>query len=139
LFVGILCSFFTLSLWGAVLIGAGKPSDTVPKLIRMVVLSVLGPIAALLTQLFISFKRVYSADEFATRLTDEKLLMGSLKKFYSEIRDKDHWVNPGHSHLFPVNVLGDDSLFNIHLSLFDTYPNIKKRSEKIQPRNLEQF
>ena len=138
LFAGILASFSTAALWGSLLTGFGQEYDPAPRLIRFLAMGLVAPPAALLVHLSTSRSRVYAADEVSMVLTDKPhLLVETLERIERYIQLQNIGViNPGHAHMFPVNLLKVEESYDLHLSMFDTHPDIKSRADNLSWKSL---
>jgi len=138
LFAGTLASFSTAALWGSLLTGFGQEYDPAPRLIRFLAMGLVAPPAALLVQLCISDSREYAADEVSMVLTDKPhLLVKTLERIerYIQLQNIGQ-INPGHAHLFPVNLLKVEESYDLHLSMFYTHPDIKSRADNLSWKSL---
>ncbi len=138
LFAGTLASFSTAALWGSLLTGFGQEYDPAPRLIRFLAMGLVGPPAALLVHLSTSRAREYAADEVSTVLTDKpQLLVETLERIerYVQLQHPGE-INPGHAHLFPVNLLKVEESYDLHLSMFDTHPDIQSRENNLSWKTL---
>lgn len=138
LFAGTLASFSTAALWGSLLTGFGQEYDPAPRLIRFLAMGLVGPPAALLVQFSTSRAREYAADEVSTILTDNsQLLVETLERIerYVQLQHLGE-INPGHAHMFPVNLLKVEESYDLHLSMFDTHPDIQSRENNLSWKKL---
>ena len=138
LFAGTLTSFSTVALWGLLLIGFGQSSDPAPRLIRFLAMGLVAPPAALLVQLSVSHAREYAADEVSIVLTDKPhLLVETLERIerYIQLQHPEE-INPGHAHMFPVNLLKVEDTYDLHLSMFGTHPDIQSRENNLSWKTL---
>lgn len=138
LFAGTLASFSTAALWGSLLTGFGQEYDPAPRLIRFLAMGLVGPPAALLVHLSTSRAREYAADEVSTVLTDKpQLLVETLERIerYVQLQHLGE-INPGHAHMFPVNLLKVEESYDLHLSMFDTHPDIQSRENNLSWKKL---
>lgn len=138
LFAGTLASFSTAALWGSLLTGFGQEYDPAPRLIRFLAMGLVAPPAALLVQLYVPRSREYAADEVSTVLTDKpQLLVETLERIERYIQLQHPWeINPGHAHLFPVNLLKVEETYDLHLSMFGTHPDIQSREDNLSWKTL---
>lgn len=138
LFAGTLASFSIATLWGSLLTGFGQEYDPAPRLIRFLAMGLVGPPAALLVHLSTSRAREYAADEVSTVLTDKpQLLVETLERIerYVQLQHLGE-INPGHAHMFPVNLLKVEESYDLHLSMFDTHPDIQSRENNLSWKKL---
>ena len=138
LFAGALASFSTTALWGSLLTGFGQEYDPAPRLIRFLAMGLVGPPAALLVHLSTLRAREYAADEVSVVLTDKPhLLVETLERIerYTKLQHLGE-INPGHAHLFPVNLLKVEESYDLHLSMFDTHPGIQSRVDNLSWKSL---
>ena len=138
LFAGTLASFSTAALWGSLLTGFGQEYDPAPRLIRFLAMGLVGPPAALLVQLHVPRAREYAADEVSVVLTDKPhLLVETLERIerYIQLQHLGE-INPGHAHLFPVNLLKVEESYDLHLSMFNTHPDVQSRENNLSWNTL---
>lgn len=133
LFAGTISAFSTLALWGALLGGFGQEYDPAPKLIRLFAMGIAAPPAALIVQLNTPRGNEGLADAVAMDITkNSKTLETALSRLETFINDLENVrLNPGHSHLFPVNPLKVRDIFNVHLSMFNTHLDLDTRKQNI--------
>lgn len=133
LFAGTVTAVSTLALWGAMLMGFGQNHDPAPRFIRFLSMGVVTPPAALITQLLVACSRERAADETAVELTgNSQMLVESLERLKHQIDLNPVGVNPGHAHMFPLNVLHVTELYDIHLLLFNTHPSLESRFNRLK-------
>ncbi len=97
----------------------------------IILLAVLGAVAALLIRMAISRSREYQADESATQLTGRpEGLASALSKLERSAHQLPMDVEPSTSHLFIVNPLRGNWLAN----LFSTHPPARARIERLLRR-----
>ena len=138
LFAGTLASFSTAALWGSLLTGFGQEYDPAPRLIRFLAMGLVAPPAALLVQLSVSHAREYAADEVSVVLTSKPhLLVETLERIerYIQLQHLGE-INPGHAHMFPVNLLKVEESYDLHLSMFDTHPDLQSRENNLSWNTL---
>lgn len=133
LFAGTLASFSTAALLGSLLTGFGQEHDPAPRLIRFLAMGLVALPAALLTQLSVSHAREYAADKASVVLTEKpQLLVETLERIERDMQLQHLGeINPGHAHMFPVNLLKVDESYDLHLSMFDTHPDIQSRGNNL--------
>lgn len=122
---GILMASATLALWGSMFLGFGQKNDPGPRLIRFFVMSLVAPHAAFMVQLTKPVPREYAADAYCAKLYGRSEKLADALKKMGGIK---HPVNPAHVHLFIINPLGTDEIFN---SLFDTHPQTDERIKRL--------
>ena len=99
-------------------------------LIGVVLLLVLGPIAALLIQLAVSRSREYEADHTGAEVSHDPLaLANALRKLERGSEAVPSPIaQPAFSHLYIVNPLSGRSL----AGLFSTHPPLEKRIQRLE-------
>lgn len=133
LFSGSLASVSTLALWGALLGGFGQDYDPAPRFIRFLAMGLVAVPSALIAQLALSPSRELMADAASVELTNEPQLLAETLDHVNEY--VEHYpapVSPGHVHMFPLNTLEINELYEIHNSLYNTHPNMDERIKTIQ-------
>lgn len=99
------------------------------RLISLLVVGILAPIAAMLIQLAISRSREYLADESGANLCGRPLsLANALRKLYNSSRQVPLQANPTTAHMFTVSPLTGGGM----LSLFSTHPPIERRIARLE-------
>ena len=99
------------------------------QLLAFLVIPIVAPLAAMLVQIAISRSREYQADESGARLCHKPLALASaLRKIDAMARHSPLEANPATAHLFIVNPLRGQALFN----LFSTHPPIERRIEILE-------
>ncbi|MCD4703382.1 MAG: M48 family metalloprotease [Methanosarcinaceae archaeon] len=132
LFAGTIAAFSTAALWGSLLTGFGQDHDPAPRFIRFLAMGLAAPPAALLVQLLVARSREYAADDVALELTGKpRQLVECLARLKHHIDMSPAGANPGHVHMFPINVLRVTEWYDTHLSLFDTHPNLEGRVDRL--------
>ena len=136
---GLLMAFATLAFWCSIYTGFGQEDDPAPNLIKIFVVSLVAPIAAVIIQLAFSTTREYAADEQSVRMSGTPYeLISALDKIEQKLKSDIFNVNPSHVHMFVMNPLGGDifTLLDIHLptynSLFNTHPATQERLERLK-------
>ncbi len=133
LFAGSFAAVSTLALWGALFMGFGQNYDPAPRFIRFFSMGLVAPPAALVAQLLVACSREHVADETAVELTgNSQMLVESLERLKHQVDLNQVGVNPGHAHMFPLNVLHVTELYDIHLLLFNTHPSLESRSNRLK-------
>lgn len=132
LVAGTLVGLANTAFWISLMLGFGRENDPVPRLIRLIVMGIVAPPAALLVKLLIPASREYAADSIVEELTGRSRmlpeLLGGIENY---INLHPRQVNPGHVHMFPVNALRVRDLYDVHISLFNTHPNLKSRINRL--------
>ncbi|NPE27890.1 M48 family metalloprotease [Methanococcoides sp. SA1] len=132
LFAGSLASVSTFALWGALLGGFGQDYDPAPRFIRFLGMGLVAVPSALIAQLALSPSREMMADAVSVELTKEpKLLADTLEYMQKYVGHYPMSLNPGHAHLFPLNLLSMEEFYDMHLSLFNTHPDVGIRVKQI--------
>lgn len=99
------------------------------QLVAFLVISIVAPLAAMLVQMAISRSREYQADESGARLCRKPLALASaLRKIDAMATHSPLTANPATAHLFIVNPLRGQGLFN----LFSTHPPVERRIEILE-------
>ena len=133
---GIITSLSTLAFWASLLTGFGQEDDPAPNLIKLFVMSLVAPAAALIIHLMVSGKQEYLADKQCVELCEKEKLISALEKMDKAINRCK--VNPAHSHLFVVNPLKEESVtildFRIptYSSLFSLQPSVSQRIKALR-------
>lgn len=95
----------------------------------LLLVAILGPIAALMIQMAISRSREYAADAGAKELVGNPFgLIDALRKISGYSARLPMPVNPAHAHMFIVKPAIGSGLFE----LFSTHPPIEKRIARLQ-------
>jgi heat shock protein HtpX len=99
-------------------------------ILGLIVMSIVGPLAAILIQMAISRSREYLADETGARLSGNPLSLASaLEKLnYAAHKLPMQDVKPATAHIFTVSPLTGGGL----LSLFSTHPPIEERIQRLR-------
>ena len=99
------------------------------QLVAFLVISIVAPLAAMLIQMAISRSREYQADESGARLCRKPLALASaLRKIHAMSVRQPMAANPATAHLFIINPLSGQGLFN----LFSTHPPVERRIEILE-------
>lgn len=121
-----------MAQWAAIFGGRSddeKGSSPVAVLVMMIV----GPIAALIIQMAISRSREYVADEGGARLAgNPRYLSSALRKLHMASQQIPMNANPATSHMFIVNPLSGGGL----LKLFSTHPPMEERIARLESMSL---
>jgi len=132
LFAGSLASVSTLALWGALLGGFGQDFDPAPRFIRFLGMGLVAVPSSLIAQLTLSPSRELLADAASVEFTNEpQLLAETLEHVQEYVSHYPIPLNPGHVHMFPLNLLSLEEFYDIHLSLFNTHPDMDIRVRNI--------
>jgi heat shock protein HtpX len=110
--------------------GGGRDSEEGGGILGLIVMSIVGPLAAILIQMAISRSREYLADETGARLSGNPLSLASaLEKLnYAAKRLPMQDVKPATAHMFTVNPLTGRGV----RSLFSTHPPIEERIQRLR-------
>lgn len=133
LFAGLITSFSSIAVWISMFSGFGRRSDPAPRIIYLLIMGIVSVPAALFLQATISKEREYEADEFASKLIgDPKDMAATLERLQNYAQEYvGAQINPGHAHMLPVNPLKVEGVYDVHLSLFNTHPEIEERKKKL--------
>ena len=115
----------------------GSDDDESPlRLVGMIAMAILAPLAALLIQMAISRSREYEADADGARITHKPDgLAQALLKLEQGAKRIPMPVNPAAAHMFIINPLTGRSLVN----LFSTHPPVTERVKRLQDMNAAAF
>jgi len=112
--------------------GGGRNNNGHIGIIGMLMLVILGPLAAALVQMAISRTREYEADREGAEISGRPLWLASaLRKIAGaaqRIPNYEAERNPASAHLFIVNPLSGARMDN----LFSTHPNVENRIARLQ-------
>jgi heat shock protein HtpX len=121
-----------MAQWAMIFGGRGD-DDEGGNPLAVLVMMIVGPIAALIVQMAISRSREYAADEGGARLAgNPRYLAGALRKLHSASQKIPMNANPATSHMFIVNPLSGGGL----LKLFSTHPPIEERIARLESMSL---
>ncbi len=117
----------------AAIFGGGSRNDEEGgggNIISLIVMSIVGPLAAMLIQMAISRSREYIADETGARLCGNPLSLASAleKLHHAAQKIPMQEAKPATENMFIVNPLTGGGL----LSLFSTHPPIEERIRRLQ-------
>jgi len=128
LFAGAIASLSTVALWIAMLTGFGQENDPSPRFISFLVMGMVSLPSALLVHLF-SVDSTREADCLAAEaMEDAGILAKALERSGTFIKlHVTGGLNPGHAHLFSVNPLKTNTLFDVYSSMFLTKPAVEQR------------
>jgi len=118
-----------MARWAAIFGGGRGDRDKSGGLIRLLAVSIVAPLAAMLIQLAISRSREYAADESGARLVGSGYgLAAALGKLDTAALHYRFNASPQTAHLFIVNPLRG----NFMADLFRTHPSTEKRIERLR-------
>lgn len=121
-----------IAYWGRwiAILGTGDEKGKGMGVVGLLLISILGPLAATLIQLAISRTREYQADREGAYLSGKPLeLANALEKLEIMVRRRPlRGGSPSSAHLFIVNPFRGDSLFR----LFSTHPPIEERVRRLR-------
>jgi heat shock protein HtpX len=128
---GAIMMLATMARWSAIFGGAGGNDDEGggAGFVGLIVMSIIGPMAAMIIQMAISRSREYLADTTGANFAgSSEGLAGALEKLgaYSKRLPMD--ANPSTAHMFIVNPLSGRSLAN----LFSTHPPLEERIARLR-------
>ena len=136
LFAGLITSISSIAVWASMFSGFGRRTDPAPSIIYLLIMGIVSIPASLFLQATISREREYRADRFASDLIkDPKDLAATLENLQNYTKEYDgDQINPGHAHMLTVNPLKVEEVYDVHLSLFNTHPDIEERKKKLVER-----
>jgi len=118
-----------MAQWAAMFGGGRDSDDEGGGTIGLLVMAILGPIAAMLIQMAISRSREYEADRGGALISGNPLqLAGALRKLDMASRQIPMDVNPATAHMFIVNPLTGGGI----MSLFSTHPPMEERIRRLE-------
>lgn len=128
LLAGSIAAFSTVALWMAMLTGFGQEDDPAPRFISFLVMGIVALPSALLVHLF-AIDSTVEADRMAAGMTAEPYLLAqALERTGTHINLYiTGGFNPGHAHLFSVNPLKANTIFDVYSSMFLTKPDVDQR------------
>ena len=116
----------------AMFFGGGDNRNNPLGFVGVILVMILGPLAAMMVQMAISRSREYEADRIGSEICGQPLWLASAlakleqgAKHIDNVRAED---NPATAHMFIVNPLHAKSMD----SLFSTHPNMQSRIERLQ-------
>jgi heat shock protein HtpX len=123
-----------MAQWAALFGGFGGRDDEDGNPLGLILLMILGPIAAMLVQMAISRSREYAADRGGAQLCgDPHYLASALRKLEAANRQRPmQQVNEATAHMFIVNPLRGGGL----ASLFSTHPPMDERIRRLQSMSV---
>jgi len=118
-----------MAQWAAMFGGGRDSDDEGGGMIGLLVMAILGPIAAMLIQMAISRSREYEADRGGALISGNPLhLACALRKLDMASRQIPMHANPATAHMFIVNPLTGGGL----MSLFSTHPPMEERIRRLE-------
>jgi heat shock protein HtpX len=118
-----------MAQWAAIFGGGRSDGERSGSPIAVIVMMIVGPIAALLVQMAISRSREYGADRGGARIAGNPLsLARALKKLQTTSQRIPMEANPATAHMFIVNPLSGGGL----LRLFSTHPPMEERIARLE-------
>jgi len=128
---GAIMMLATMARWSAIFGGIGGSDDERGGggILGLIVMSIIGPMAAMIIQMAISRSREYLADATGARFAGHpEGLAAALEKLggYSKRLPMD--ANPATAHMFIVNPLSGRSMLN----LFSTHPPLEDRIARLR-------
>lgn len=118
-----------MAQWAAMFGGGRDSDDEGGGTIGLLVMAILGPIAAMLIQMAISRSREYEADRGGALISGNPLhLAGALRKLDMASRQIPMDANPATAHMFIVNPLTGGGI----MSLFSTHPPMEERIRRLE-------
>jgi heat shock protein HtpX len=128
---GAIMLLATMARWSAIFGGVGGNDDEGggAGFIGLIVMSIIGPIAAMIIQMAISRSREYQADATGAGFAGHpEGLASALEKLGAYSKQLPMAANPATAHMFIVNPLSGRSM----LSLFSTHPPIEERIARLR-------
>ena len=129
---GAIYYLIDMARWGMLFGGGDRDRERgsgAGNLAALLIISIVAPLAAMLIQMAISRSREYQADESGAHLCRKPLALASaLRKLQTANTRQPMAANPATAHLFIVNPLSGQALFN----LFSTHPPIERRIEVLE-------
>ncbi|TGC11554.1 M48 family metalloprotease [Methanolobus halotolerans] len=128
LLAGSIASLSTVALWMAMLTGFGQEDDPAPRTISFLAMGMVSLPSALLVHIF-TIDSTVEADRMAAGMMAEPCLLAeALERTGTYIKlHVTGGFNPGHAHLFSVNPLKTNTIFDVYSSMFLTKPDIRQR------------
>ncbi len=115
--------------WAAIFGIGGRDEDERGGALGLLLMAILGPIAATLIQLAISRTREYQADASGARLVHNPMYLASaLHKLEAANERMPLDASPSTAHLFIVNPLSGEGM----MRLFSTHPPIEERIRRLE-------
>jgi len=115
--------------WAAIFGIGGSDEDERGGMLGLLLMAILGPIAATVIQLAISRTREYQADASGARLVHNPMYLASaLHKLEAANERMPLDASPSTAHLFIVNPLSGEGM----MRLFSTHPPIEERIRRLE-------
>jgi len=128
---GAIMMLATMARWSAIFGGFGGNNDESggSGFIGLIVMSIIGPLAAMIIQMAISRSREYLADATGAGLAgNPEGLARALEKLGAYSKRLPMKASPATAHMFIVNPLSGKSM----LSLFSTHPPLEERIARLR-------
>lgn len=125
---GTVAAFSTIAMWMSMLMGFGQKEDPAPRLVFFFIMGLVSLPCAIFVNLFAVNSRM-KTDRIAAGMMEEPHLLAAVLDrtgSYIQLHDTDGF-NPGHAHLFSVNPLKANTVFDVYNSMFLTKPGIRQR------------
>ena len=121
--------------WGAMFGGNNRQSGNF-RLIMLLLVGIIAPIAAMLIQSAVSRSREFQADASGARISHNPMALASaLRKISAPAARYGENVNPTTAHMFIVSPFNARTL----MSLFSTHPPVEKRIERLESIKLDEI
>ena len=119
--------------WGAMFGGNNRQSGNF-RLIMLLLVGIIAPIAAMLIQSAVSRSREFQADASGARISHNPMALASaLRKISAPAARYGENINPTTAHMFIVSPFNARTL----MSLFSTHPPVEKRIERLESIKLD--
>ena len=119
--------------WGAMFGGNNRQNGNF-RLIMLLLVGIIAPIAAMLIQSAVSRSREFQADASGARISHNPMALASaLRKISAPAARYGENVNPTTAHMFIVSPFNARTL----MSLFSTHPPVEKRIERLESIKLD--
>jgi len=128
---GAIMLLATMARWSAIFGGAGNRDEQGggAGVIGLIVMSIIGPMAAMIIQMAISRSREYLADAAGARFAGHpEGLARALEKLGAYSKRLPMNANPSTAHMFIVNPLSGRQM----MSLFSTHPPLEERIARLR-------
>jgi heat shock protein HtpX len=126
---GAIMVLASMARWTAIFGGGARSDDDGGGVIRLIAMSILAPLAAMIIQMAISRSREYLADSTGSRFAgNPEGLARALEKLGQYSKKLPMQANPSTAHMFTVNPLSGRSL----MSLFSTHPPLEQRIARLR-------
>jgi len=121
--------------WGAMFGGNNRQSGNF-RLIMLLFVGIIAPIAAMFIQAAVSRSREFEADATGARISHEPMALASaLRKISAPAARYGENINPTTAHMFIVSPFNARTL----MSLFSTHPPVEKRIERLETIKLDEI